>query len=270
VNAVAATAAFAALATALAFPPRPSTPRGPVTSRHRGGGTTSLARTPTTPVVVVSVVVAAALVVDVPLLLIPTTALLTWAGLTALARSRRDAQSLARRTAVVDACEAMLGELVAGQPPTQALARAGEAWPELAPAAGAARLGADVPAALRALAVRPGAGALERLAGAWQLCAGTGSGLAAALEQVVATLRAEHEVVLAVRAELAAARATARLLAVLPLVVLVAAHGIGGSPWQFLLATVPGQICLGVGVTLGVAGVTWLERIADDAQGETR
>lgn len=224
----------------------------------------------TPPVVAVSLVVTTALLLGVPVLLLPTGALLTWVGVAMIARSRRDAQAMARRTAVVDSCEAMLGELAAGQPPQRALARATDVWPELAPAAGAADLGADVPDQLRALAERPGARALERLAGAWQLCAATGSGLASALEQVLTTLRAEHEVVLAVRSELAAARATARLLAVLPFVVLLMAQGIGGDPWRFLLSTVPGQLCLGLGVLLAVLGVTWLERIADEAQGEVQ
>jgi tight adherence protein B len=182
-------------------------------------------------------------------------------------RARRDRAAVRRRDRVVDSCEAMLGELHAGQPPSVALARAAVVWPELAPVAGTARLGGDVPAALRALAVRPGAGAVDRLAGAWQLCSVTGSGLAAALEQVLATVRAEHEVLLAVRSELASARATARLMAVLPVVVLVMAEGVGAGAWQFLLGTVAGHLVLLVGALLAVTGVLWLERIADEAQG---
>lgn len=217
-----------------------------------------------------AVVTTAALLAGVQVLLLPTAALVTWAVATAVVKARRDEQAVRRRERVVDACEAMLGELEAGMPPTRALGAAAAVWPELSPVAGAGRLGGDVPAAMRTLAALPGAGALVRLAGAWQLCAATGSGLAGALDQVLGTVRAEHEVVLAVRAELAAARATARLLAVLPLVVLAMAQGIGADPWEFLLATVPGQLCLGAGTALAVCGVSWLERIADDAQGEAR
>lgn len=202
----------------------------------------------------------------VPLLLLPTAVLVTWATTTLVLRARRDAEAMTRRALVVDACEAMLGELQAGQPPVRALDRAMSTRPALAPVARAARMDGDVPAALRAVSLLPGASALHRLAGAWQLCAATGSGLASAAEQVLATARVEHEVVLAVRSELASARATARLLAVLPLLVLVMAQGIGADPWRFLLATVPGQMCLGLGVLLAVAGVMWLERIADDVQ----
>lgn len=268
---LAVTAALAALAAGLALPW--GGPRS-VSSSRADRADTDVRRSSwassTPPVVAVSLVATTASLLGAPVLLLPTGALLTWAGVTLIARSRRDAQAMTRRGAVVDACEAMLGELAAGQPPQRALARAADVWPELAPAAGAGDLGADVPDELRALAARPGARALERLAGAWQLCSATGTGLAAALDQVLATLRADHEVVLAVRSELAAARATARLLAVLPFVVLVMAHGIGGDPWRFLLATVPGQACLGLGTLLGVIGVTWLERIADEAHGEAR
>lgn len=215
-------------------------------------------------------VLGVALLMGVPGLLLPTLALVTWAVWVLVGRARRDGRAAHRRQRVVEACEAMLGELVAGQPPVRALDRAADVWDELVPTAGAARLGADVPASLRPLADLPGGGAVGRLAGAWQLCGSSGSGLATALEQVLASVRAEHEVALAVRSELASARATARLLAVLPLMVLVMAQGIGADPWRFLLATVPGQVCLGAGVALAVCGVMWLERIADDAQGERR
>lgn len=239
-------------------------------TQGRPQGASGLGRWRTAPVAVALGVVAGAALVDVPVLLLPTIALLGWAASVLGGRARRDAQAVARRECVVEACEAMLGELVAGRPPAQALDRAAGVWAELAPAAGAAHLGVDVPTALRPLARLPGAGAVDRLAGAWQLCGSSGSGLATALEQVLGSVRAEHEVALAVRSELSSARATARLLAVLPVMVLVMAQGIGADPWRFLLATVPGQLFCGAGVGLGVAGVMWLERIADDAQGERR
>ena len=230
--------------------------RAPVGGRRRVRGSP----------VVAGLVTAFGVAAGVPVLLLPTAVLVAWASTTLVLRARRDSEAVTRRALVVDACEAMLGELQAGQPPSRALDRAMSTWPGLAPVARAARLDGDVPAALRTVSLLPGASALQRLAGAWQLCAATGSGLASAVEQVLATVRVEHEVVLAVRSELASARATARLLAVLPLLVLVMAHGIGADPWRFLLATVPGQMCLGLGGGLAVAGVMWLERIADDVQ----
>jgi tight adherence protein B len=224
----------------------------------------------TSPVTAGVAVVAGALILGVPLLLLPTIGLVGWLVLTLLLRARGDRQADRRRTAVVDACEALLGELLAGRPPAAAVEGAAQVWSELTPAAGAAHLGADVPSCLRELSLLPGAVALGRVAGAWQLCSATGSGLAAALEEVLATVRADHEVALAVRSELASARATARLLAVLPVLVLVMGEGIGAEPWSFLLATTPGQLCLLAGALLAVTGVLWLERIADEAVGERR
>jgi tight adherence protein B len=134
--------------------------------------------------------------------------------------------------------------------------------PETEPAVAAAKLGADVPAALRRLAVSPGARGLERLAGAWQICAVTGSGLAFAVEQVLETARGEQAVARLVEAELASARATARLVTALPVVVLLAAQGIGAEPWHFLLSTSAGVACLAGAVALAIAGLGWIDRIA--------
>jgi tight adherence protein B len=106
---------------------------------------------------------------------------------------------------------------------------------------------------------------VRRLAAAWEICLGTGAGLAFAVEQVLATARAEEATDRLVRAELASARATARLVAVLPLVVLVAAQGIGADPWGFLLSTTTGVVCLAGGVALALVGLGWIDRIAATA-----
>lgn len=212
----------------------------------------------------------AGLLLGVPLLVVLTAATLVWLTVVLVERRRRVSGAAARREQVVAAVEAMLGELAAGQPPGRALACAVDAWPELAPAASAHRLGSDVPDQLRQVADLPGAGALGQVAAAWELCGGSGVSLADALEQVLATVRAEHDVMLAVTGELAAARATVRLVAGLPLLVLAMGSGIGADPWAFLIGTTPGQLCLWSGVTLATVGVMWLERIADHAQGQSR
>lgn len=212
----------------------------------------------------------AGLLLGVPLLLVPTAATLVWVAVVLVERRRRASAAEVRRERVVAAVEAMLGELGAGQPPGRALDCAVDAWPELAPAAAAHRLGSDVPGQVRRVADLPGAGALAQVAAAWELCGASGVSLGDALEQVLATVRAEHDVLLAVAGELAAARATVRLVAGLPLLVLGMGSGIGADPWAFLTGTAPGQLCLWAGVTLASAGVMWLERIADRAQGHTR
>lgn len=212
-----------------------------------------------------SAVVVAFAVVDLP----GTTlgVLLVAAGATAAAsrllrRAQQQRQAEERRRAVVNYCEALLGELRAGQPVPVAVERSVAAWPVTQPVASAARLGADVPSALRSLGGEPGAGGLVRLAAAWELCAATGAGLAVAVERLLETVSEEQSVHRLVGGELASARATAWLVALLPVVVLLAAQGIGGRPWHFLLATPVGVVCLGAGVSLVAAGLLWIDRIA--------
>jgi tight adherence protein B len=187
------------------------------------------------------------------------------AGARSVARGRAARRAAERRRRVTDYCEALLGELRAGQPVLEAVRRSVETWPETEPVAAAARLGADVPGAYRRLGARPGAGGLVRLAAAWELCATTGAGLAFAVEQLLETARAEHAVARLVQGELASARATARLVTALPVVVLVAAHGAGARPWSFLLDSYPGLACLCVGTALTFTGLWWIDRIAASA-----
>ena len=180
-------------------------------------------------------------------------------------RARDERKAHERRLVVVDFCEALVGELRAGRPVTLAIDRSVEVWPEAEPVAAAARLDASVPAALRRLSALPGAAAVRQLAAAWEISAGTGSGLVLAVEQVLETARSDDAMARRVRAELASARATARLVTALPLVVLVAAQGIGARPWQFLLDTVPGVACLAAGVGLSLLGLRWIDHIASAA-----
>lgn len=176
------------------------------------------------------------------------------------ARTRREAE--ARAAKVLEACEAIAGDLAAGRPPGAALAHAADGWPELGPAATAEALGADVPAALHGLAHLPGAHGLRVVAASWRVSAQAGAGLAVALTEVAGTLRADRASRLVVSSELASARATARMLAVLPFLVLLMGTGAGGDPWGFLLGTVPGLGCLAAGAALALLGVAWMERIA--------
>jgi tight adherence protein B len=179
-------------------------------------------------------------------------------------RRRRAAQAAERRSdLVLAACESLASDLAAGQPPLSSLDRAAVEWVELAPVASAGRLGADVPAVLRELAARPGARQLRVLAATWQVAQDTGSGLARAIAQAAEAIRSERRTARLVAAELASARATARMLAVLPLGVLALGTGIGGDPVGFLLDTTPGLACLVAGLALSFAGLLWLERIAD-------
>lgn len=188
-------------------------------------------------------------------------------GLAAMVRRGRAARAADRRhAAVVEVAEALAGELRAGQPPQAALERAVEIWPAFEPVAAAGRLGADVPAALRRLAGLPGAEGLAEVASAWVVSGDSGAGLSVALEQVAATARSRQATRHVVAAELASARATARLVALLPLAVLAMASGVGGRPWSFLLGTPAGIGCLATGVALVFGGLWWIDRIAAAVQ----
>lgn len=172
----------------------------------------------------------------------------------------------ADRAAVLEVCDLVAAELAAGRPPGVALASASERWPPLVAAVEAVRLGADVPEALRRLADdRRGAADLRWVAGAWQVAQHSGHGLAAALERTSSGLRARRRTRRLVDSELASARATARLVACLPLAVLVMGSGAGSDPWTFLLTTPVGWLCLAVGAGLIVLGLAWIERLADRA-----
>jgi tight adherence protein B len=178
-------------------------------------------------------------------------------------RRRAAKRAEQRAEQVLAACEALASDLGAGQPPLQCLDSLAAEWPDLAPVAVAGRMGADVPTALRALADRPGAGQLRTLAASWAVAHRTGAGLARSVERAADTIRARRRTARMVGAELASARATARMLAVLPVGVLALGSGIGGDPVGFLLGTPAGVACLGVGLALSLAGMRWLEAIAD-------
>jgi len=174
---------------------------------------------------------------------------------------RREAE--ARRGRLLVACEGLVADLRAGQPPLRALERATRAWPELAQVAVAGQVDADVPDAMRLLAASPGAVELHAVAAAWQVAHESGSGLAQALATTVESLRQRRRTARLVATEVAAARATARLLAAMPLGVLALGGALGGAPFRFLLDTVPGLACLVVGLGLTGLGWWWLERVAE-------
>jgi tight adherence protein B len=177
-------------------------------------------------------------------------------------RSRRARAAEQRQRMVVEVCEALVGELSAGQPLVTSLHHCCEVWPAFEPVAAAARLGADVPAALRRLSTRPGAEGLREVAAAWQVSERSGAGLATALAQVAQTARERQGTRHLVRGELASAQATARLVALLPVASLAMSAGIGGNPWHFLLETPAGLACLALGALFAFLGLLWIDRIA--------
>ena len=179
-----------------------------------------------------------------------------------LRRRRARRAAVQRRDGLMIACEGLAADLEAGLPPNRALSRMADEWSELRPVADAAAMGADVPGAFRAVSALPGATVLRVTAAAWSVAHRSGAGLAGAVGQAVDTVRAERATAQVVENELAAAHATARLLAALPVGILVLGRGMGGDPFGFLVGSFAGQGCLVLGLLLAWTGSFWLERIA--------
>ena len=180
----------------------------------------------------------------------------------------------AERARAVEACTALAGELRAGRSPAQALEVAaglavGPSRSALTTAAAAAGRGGDVGQALRSRAGDAGAvpHVLRSLAACWTVCSGSGGGLAAAVERLEQGLRADQAQRRAVKAELAGPRATAGMLAVLPLAGLLLAAGLGADPLHVLFETPVGLACLGGGLGLDVLGLLWTGRLVRRAGG---
>lgn len=163
---------------------------------------------------------------------------------------------------VLETCELLGSELAAGQSPLIALQRAAEEWEVLRPVAEAGGLAGDPAAVLVELSRSPGASELRLVAAAWTVAHRSGSGLSDVLDRVADTLRERRATRRVVESELASARATARLVAALPVVMLLLGGGHGSGAWTFLLGHPAGLACLAAGVTLGLLGLWWIERIA--------
>ena len=186
-----------------------------------------------------------------------------WWGARHLWRRRRTARlAEANAARMAEVCDLVASELSAGRPPDAALREAAAAWPALLPVAEVARLGGDVPGALREAAQAPGAGGLRLLAAAWSVSRRTGGGLGGATRRVAEAVRREQSTRGVVAGELASARATARLMAALPVVARLMGSGAGADPWSFLLRTPAGLGCLAAGLATGLVGLAWIEQIA--------
>ncbi|WP_234327709.1 type II secretion system F family protein [Streptomyces sp. NRRL F-2664] len=183
-------------------------------------------------------------------------------------RARERARS-ARAAEVVALCGAAVGELRAGAQPGQALmaamrrTAAGPGGPGAAEAGvlAAAAFGGDVPGALRQAAREPGAEGLAGMAACWRVSVDGGAGLAAGLDRLEGALRAERDREESLRAQLAGARSTVLVLALLPLVGLLIGTGLGADPLRVLLHTPMGWGCLLAGVVLEALGLLWCRRI---------
>jgi tight adherence protein B len=168
----------------------------------------------------------------------------------------RDAQQT--RTALIELADALSAELRAGAEPRDALWRAAGDRPRFAAVAAAARSPAgDVVSALHELAILAGGAAAADLATAWQVCEATGGRLAAPVARLAGAWRDDEQVRREVTAALAGPRATAVLLAVLPLAGLAMGAALGADPTALLRQPSLVLVVLVPGLLLELAGLLW-------------
>ncbi|MHC5703074.1 type II secretion system F family protein [Streptomyces tirandamycinicus] len=191
------------------------------------------------------------------------------AGRRLRASERRRAED-GRAAAVIALCGGIVGELRAGGQPGQALLTVGRATGALGAAEAAvlsaARFGGDVPAELRRASREPGAGGLAGLAACWLVAVDSGAGLATGIDRLEAALRSERDQRAALRAQLAGARSTVVVLALLPVIGLALGWALGADPLRVLLHSPAGLGCLVVGGLLEAAGLYWATRIVRAAE----
>jgi tight adherence protein B len=166
------------------------------------------------------------------------------------------------RNGLIELADALSAELRAGAAPREALWRAAREDPRFASVAAAARSPAgDVVAMLHELATFPGGAAAADLAAAWAVCETTGGRLAPAVARLTVGWRDEEQVRREVSAQLAGPRATAVLLAGLPLVGLAMGAGLGADPIALIRQPSMVLVVAAPGLLLEVAGLLWTARI---------
>ncbi|MDL5154493.1 type II secretion system F family protein [Actinomycetospora termitidis] len=177
---------------------------------------------------------------------------------------RRDVERKDAVGGLAEGLACFAAELRAGHPPASAAAAAArDAHPACTRALtlveATARLGGDVPAALRDhAAADPLAGDhVRRLADAWSLAERHGIGLAGLAEAVAEDLRARGRFDGRLAAQLAGPRTTATVLAGLPVIGLLLGQLMGARPWAVLTGSGVGQGLLVVGSVLVAAGLEW-------------
>lgn len=203
------------------------------------------------------------------LLVALTLGAVTWFAVRQVRSERARRRADVRRGGVAESLGLMAAELRAGILPRTALAGLAADFPFLASASRSAELGGDVASALRREAERPGCELLYEVASAWMVAERSGAPLARVLDRLEASTRDDHEIEREVRAGVAPARATGRLMAVLPVVGLTMGSGMGSDPITLLTSTVPGALCLAAGSAFACAGVAWINRIAAAAERPT-
>jgi tight adherence protein B len=186
------------------------------------------------------------------------------AGVRAWSRRRATAQVDASLRGLADGLGALAADLRSGRSLIDAAAAAEQAC-------GDPRAGRSLVRAVRTPEVDPAgepgeiADALARIAAATHLSTRTGCSLAAVATAVEDDLRARARHRAELRAATAGPRASAVVLAGLPVLGLLMGSGVGADPWRVLTTTPAGQALLVGGVALEAAGLAWSHRLVERA-----
>jgi tight adherence protein B len=193
-------------------------------------------------------------------------------GATGCVRYRRrqwSGRATAEGRTLQTALDVLVGELRVGAHPVRAFGVAaaetdGTVAASLRAVAARARLGADVTAGLRAEARSSALPAhWDRLAVCWQLASDHGLAIATLMRAAQRDIAERQRFSARVVSGMAGARATAAILAGLPVLGVLLGQLIGARPLTFLLNGHVGGWLLVIGSTLACGGLLWSDRITD-------
>ena len=259
--------AVGALLLALALLALPGSSRRRLTRPAAGRRRAGLPGASVTACVVVGTAVAAVVA-------LPPTTVLAGAVLGATAvlrhrRRRRNRHAMEEGRMLETALDVVVGELRVGSHPVRAFDVAAEETGgpvavSLRSVAARARLGADVAPGLRAAAGSSSLPAYwDRLAVCWQLAGDHGLAIATLMRAAQRDVAERQRFSARVAAGLAGARATAAILAGLPVLGVLLGQLIGARPLSFLLGGHAGGWLLVIGSALACGGLLWSDRITD-------
>ena len=253
----------AALALAMALMVAPGRPRSRIGSQR------SPTRVRRTAVLLGAVAAVAAVAVLAPIAATAASAVVAASIARRRSGSRNRAQRAEESAALQGALSVLVGELRVGAHPVVAFESAagevdGTVASSLRAVAARARLGADVAAGLRSVAADSTVPDYwERLSASWQLAQTQGLAIVALIRAAERDIVERERFASGVTAGMAGARATAAILAGLPVLGVGLGHLIGAEPLRFLLSGGVGGWFLLAGVTLACAGLWWSDRITD-------
>lgn len=182
-------------------------------------------------------------------------------------RQRRARSAVQEGRTLETALDVLVGELRAGSHPVGAFCVAadetvGAVAVSLRAVAARARLGADVTAGLRAAARSSALPAYwGRLAVCWQLANEHGLSIATLMDAAQRDITERQRFSARMSSGMAGARATAAILAGLPVLGMLLGQLIGARPLSFLLSGRAGGWLLLIGSALACGGLLWSDRI---------